>query len=132
MDEMINNASMPNRHIVTFWDKEDDQKGVDANYLISKAQANNIKLSFFNWDHSNSFVFETVEISNQTGGYNGLSYSTSRIQTIIFSLHKILSKNYINIDFYLRLNSFLIANSSSWNGYFTVDYNYDIPFYIEL
>lgn len=132
MDEMISKSSHSNRHIVTFWDKEDDQKGVDVDFLVAKAKANNIKLSFFNWDHSNSYVYETTQIAVQTGGYYGVSYSTSRIQTIIFSLHKILSKNYFNIDFYLKVNSFLIGNSSSWNGYFTVDYNYDIPFYIEL
>ena len=132
MDEMINKAQHTNRHIVVFWDKEDDENGVDANHLISKATANNINISFFNWDHSHSYAFETVEISAQTGGFNSLHYSTSRIQTTIFSLHKLLSRNYTNIDFYLKLNSGLLWNSTSWRGTFTVDYSHDIPFYIEL
>jgi hypothetical protein len=132
IDKMAAEASHNNKHIVTFWDAEDDQKGIAASDLIAKAKSNNIKLSFFRWDHSGNYVYEVTEIAERTGGYSGVSSSTAQIQTLIFSLHKILAKNYVNLNFYLNLNSPFVGVSSDWRGYFNVDYSHVLPFYFTL
>jgi len=128
MDKMIQSATFNNK----FWDNEDDGLGINLDQLITKALANNIHISFFRWVYSNLFIFDTVEISTLTGGFNGNASSIARMNTNLFSLHKLLSKRVTRTKFHLKLNSVLIPNSNSWNGYLTVDFSQNLPFYIDL
>jgi hypothetical protein len=128
MDEMTAQAVNSERHIVVVWDQDDDQLGKSYDEIAAKADSLGVKISFIRFDWSDAYVYECNEIAQATGGFMAIPGSTADFYTTSFSLNKLVTNNYRNLNFYLDFNSFWVQNTDSWSGYIVIDEFSYVPF----
>lgn len=127
--EITNNHSTSNKkHIVVFFGGDDDELGKDYLQIIQKSISYNIPISFIRFDWAKGYIWDNQVISQQTNGYFSAPGSTAGFYTAIYSLNKILSKNYVTMNFYMRFISTWVNNTDDWPGFITIDYSHTFPF----
>jgi len=128
MNALSTGAVNTQKHIIVVWDRDDDGFGKTANEIAVKADSLNIQISFIRFDWSDAFVMECTEIAQISNGLMMVPNSTSSFYSCSFSLNKLLSRNYLNLNFYMNFNSSWVQGTDNWPSSIRINQRYDVPF----